>query len=268
MDNEFFETICWSDSLPAAYHDALTCLAQAEIVPCPDWNTNQKECSMTLVVEKPLQEPMISKCSFCDPRSLEQYRQEMLDGILDFEVDKGKWAYTYHDRMVRYPIDNQIKFPGEPYKDQIQFIIDELRRNPYSRRAVIDIRDNSEDMYSNDPACLQHLQFFIRNNKLHLKVLFRSNDACKATFMNAFALIMIQKKIADELGVEIGTYTHRANSFHCYEKDFPMLEQYVNRIKSAAAASDVAYYYNGDWKELMEEEQPEIEKMVASLKNL
>ena len=258
------EVLCYGKTLPLAYHSALEILKEAPIIPCPDWNTNQKEISMTMVVEHPLREPMISKLSFCDPDSLEQYCQEMLDGILDFEVDKGNWKYTYHDRMVRYPIDNQIKFPETPYLNQITFVIDELRRNPYSRRAVIDIRDNSEDMYSDDPACLQNIQFFIRDNKLHMKVLFRSNDACKAAFMNAFALIMLQKRVSDELGIEVGTYAHRANSFHCYERDFEMLDGYVNRI---IHGDDTTYSYQDDWKELMEEARPEIAKKVEILKN-
>ena len=81
--------------------------------------------------------------------------------------------------------------------------------------------------------------------------------------MNAFALIMLQKRIADELGVEMGTYTHRANSFHCYEKDFPMLEGYVRRIEQQ---EDLAYNYVGEWDELMEEAKSEIAEMVKGLR--
>ena len=262
------EVIVYGKTLPEAYHESLLALQEeAPIVPCPDWNTNQKELSMTFVVDHPLQDNMISKLAFCDPASLEQYCQEMLDGILDFEVDRGNWKYTYHDRMVRYYIDNQDKFPGEPYKNQLQFIIDELRRNPDSRRAVVDIRDNSDDMYSDDPACLQHIQFFIRDNKLHMKVLFRSNDACKAAFMNAFALIMLEKRIADTLGIEVGTYTHRANSYHCYERDFGMLDGYCKRIYNEDP-DDLSYSYWDDWKFLMDDAKSEIANKVENLKKL
>jgi thymidylate synthase len=234
-------------TLPAAYHKALRALrAYGEITDCPDYNTKQRELSMTMVVEKPLKEPMISKLFIGGYRELEQYRQEMLDGILDFEVDKGNWAYTYHSRIA----------------PQIPFIIEELRRNPYSRRAVVDVRDWKVDAPSSDPACLQHIQYFIRHCKLHCKVLFRSNDACKATFMNAFALIMLQKRIADELGLEVGTYTHKANSFHCYEQDFKLLDSYVQR----ASFDNATFNYVGEWDELMEEAKPEIAAMVEELR--
>lgn len=236
-------------TLPQAYHKALTLLHYGKNnCPCPDWNTTQKEIRLTMFVEHPLSEPMISKLFIGGFRELEQYRQEILDGILDFEVERGNWSYTYHKRMEK----------------QIPFVIEELKRNPYSRRAVISIRTD-DDIGSSDPACLQHIQYMIRENKLHSIVLFRSNDACKATFMNAFALIMLQKRIADELGVEVGTYTHRANSFHCYEKDFGLLEGYVKRIEWQTPDA-LTFSYEDEWKELMEEAKPEIAKMVEELK--
>lgn len=234
-------------SLPEAYHQALEKLFFSGVnTPCPDWNTTQLEGAMTMVVTHPLAEPMISKLFIGGYRELEQYRQEILDGILDFEVERGNWAYTYHSRM----------------EEQIPFVIAELKRNPFSRRAVIDIRDWKKDSEGGEPACLQHIQYFVRNDKLDCVVLFRSNDACKATFMNAFALIMLQKRIADELGYEVGTYTHRANSFHCYEKDIPLLQGYINRIDFD---KELTYNYVGEWDELMEDAKCEIAEMVAEL---
>ena len=243
-----FELFVRGVSLPDAYHNALAALhgSHDELL-CPDYNTRQKESSLTFIVENPLAEPMISKLFIGDPRSLEQYRQEMLDGILDFEVELGKWDYTYHLRM----------------ESQIPGIICELQRCPESRRAVITTREKGE-MSSESPACMQHLQYFIRDGALHCKVLFRSNDATKATFMNAFALIMLQKRIADTLGLPIGSYTHRANSFHVYERDYDMFDGYVRRIE---AGGELAFDYTGDWDELMEEAKPGIAKMVEELKS-
>lgn len=253
-------------TLPQAYHMALINLQRfGEITDCADWNTTQKEISATIIITQPLTEPMISKLFIGGPRELEQYRQEVLDGILDFEINKGNWTYTYHDRIVNYPIDNTIKAPNQISLNQIDFVINELKRNPSSRRAVMLIRDPSIDAFDGDPACLQHIQYFIREDKLHCKVLFRSNDACKANFMNMFALILLQKRIADALGVEVGTYTHRANSFHCYEKDFKMLKKYVEAIEDPTAEN--IYEYVGDWDEIMEEYQPEIAREVEKLRN-
>lgn len=245
------EVLVRGTSLPEAYHKALEALnTEGEIADCADWGQGQKELSMTMCVEAPLAEPRISKLFIGGPEELEQYRQEMLYGILDFEVEKGNWAYTYHQR----------------YAEQIPFVIEDLKRNPSSRRTVMLVRDWKIDSQSEDPACLQHIQYFIRNGRLDCDILFRSNDACKATFMNAFALICLQEMIAKELGVEVGTYTHRANSFHCYEKDYALLDGYCKRL-SSGDFDDVTYDYEDGWKDMMEAVQPEIAKRVEELKS-
>lgn len=245
------EILVSGKTLPEAYHKAIVELyEQGEISDCPDYGTRQKELSMTLCVEEPTAEPMISKL-FCGGFSeLEQYRQEMLDGILDFEVERGNWEYTYHSRIA----------------EQLPFIYRELERNPDSRRAVIDVRDWKHDTREDNdsPACLQHLHYFIRGGKLYCKVLFRSNDAVKATFMNAFALILMQERLALELGLEMGSYTHRANSFHAYERDFNLLKKYVEAIKSG---EEITYDYIGEWDELMDEAKPAIAAKIEELKN-
>ncbi|MGI6668729.1 MAG: thymidylate synthase [Acetivibrionales bacterium] len=243
------EVLVRGRTLPEAYHRSIEALDMyGEISECPDYNQKQKECSMTILVEEPFAEPMISKLFIGGHADLEQYRQEVLDGILDFRIGHG-WDYTYHNRI----------------SEQLPFIYEELRRNPYSRRAVIDVRDWRKDTSpgNTSPACLQHIQFFIRNSQLHMKVLMRSNDAPEATFMNMFAFIMLMKRVADTLGVKTGTYTHRANSFHCYEKDFKLMESYVRSIKKG---ENITYEYEGFFKELMEEAKPEIAAKVRQIR--
>ena len=248
-----YEIMIKADTLPEAYHMALRDLKYyGKKVPCPAYNTNRVEAGLRMQVRNPLEEPMISKIFVGTPEALEQYVMEILDGILDFEIERGNWKYTYHSRIA----------------PQIPFVIETLKRDPNSTRAVITVRTDEDcDVDNANPACLQHIQYFIRDGALHCKVLFRSNDACKATFMNAFALIELQKRIADEVGVKVGSYTHRANSFHCYEKDFPMLEGYYKRIHNAACEQDLTYHYEGDWDEQMFEAQGAIAKKVEELKN-
>jgi len=241
-----FELFTEGRTLPDAYHASLIALHEKhEVLPCPDYNTNQIEASMTFTATEPLAEPRISRLFIGDARALEQYRQEILDGILDFEVDRGNWEYTYHLRM----------------EGQFDFIENELKRNPDSRRAIISIRDE-KDIKSGNPACLQSVQYFIRGKKLHSKVLFRSNDAAQASFMNAFALICLQERFALRLGVPVGSYTHRANSYHVYERNWDLFEGYVNRIKSGA---EVTYDYAGDWEIMMDEAKAEIAQSVGEL---
>jgi len=236
-------------TLPEAYHKALRALNElGEVVDCPDYGQLQKECAMTVRVEAPAAEPRISKLLICGPKELRQYELEMLDGILDFVVGKADnlWEYTYHQR----------------YAPQLGFVVSELRREPYSRRAIMSIRDFDVDSTNSHPACLQSIQYFIRGGKLDCCVLFRSNDLPEAFFMNAFALIRLQEKIASELGVPAGSYSHRANSMHAYEKNFPLIEGYVRKLETEPEA-DLLYDYEGFFKDMMAEYDGEIAAMVA-----
>lgn len=221
-----------ADTLPEVYHKALTALSADD----------DGEVTMIMKALRPLEEPMISLCGIFGSRELEQYRQEMLHGILDFEVERGNWHYTYHQRMAKWK----------------QGVIDELKRDPASRRAVIAIRDNEADMTSGDPACLQTLQYMIRDGKLHCWVMFRSNDAVKACFMNMFALVMLQKEFADALGVPVGSYTHIATSWHCYQQDRDMLRAWVKQLRTR----DCTANYIGGWDIHMDYEREAIQDMV------
>ena len=246
------EIFVTGESLPIAYHKALLALReQGDVLSCNDWGQTQKEVSMTYVVEDALAEPMVSRLYIGGFYELQQYVMEILDGILDFKIGEGTcWEYTYHDRYIR----------------QLPFILSELRRNPDTRRAVMNIRDFEIDSSNADPACLQSIQYLIRDGRLHCKVLMRSNDAAQASFMNAFAFIMLQKKVAGELGVPVGGYTHRANSFHCYERNFRLLEQYAEGIKNKPP-EEITYEYEGFYRDLMEEAIPRIEEVVKKMKN-
>jgi len=237
-------------NLTEAYHRALTELeSKGSIVDCGDWNQKQKECAMTIHIEEPAAEPRISKLIIGGHYDLQRYVMELVDGILDFKINAG-WDYTYHERFSKH----------------LPYVIGELKRSKESRRAVISIRDNETDSHNKDAACMQSIQFFIRNNKLDCMVLFRSNDLPEAFFFNAFGLIMLQEKVAAELGVGIGTYTHRSNSMHCYEKDFQLLKNFTNAI-AGKKSEDLCYNYKGDWDELMQAEIPNILKLVEDLKH-
>ena len=243
------EVFIEKDLMIDAYHEALIKLTEeGTIIDCPDYDQKQLECSMTIVIKKPLEEPRISKMLICGPKELRQYEFEMVDGIFDFIVGKNEkvWEYTYHER----------------YAYQLDFIIQELKREPNSRRAIMSIRNFEVDSKTTHPACLQSIQYFIRDDKLDCIILFRSNDLPEAFFMNAFALIKLQEKVASELGVEVGSYTHRSNSMHAYEKNFDLLKGYVDKIRGAEDIDDISYDYEEDFKDMMEEYDDEIMETV------
>lgn len=112
---------------------------------------------------------------------------------------------------------------------QWDYVKEELRKDPDSRRAVIHIRTPADSILnSKDVPCTLSLQFFIRQNKLHLHVSMRSSDIILGLVYDVPAFTTIQEILANELGVELGEYVHTSNSLHCYERDFEMLDAIAN----------------------------------------
>jgi len=107
--------------------------------------------------------------------------------------------------------------------NQWEYIIDELTRDPDSRRAVMHLRvpDDSIDAKLDVP-CTLALQFFIRDGKLHQVVNMRSSDVIFGIAYDIPAFTLFQELLANELGVDLGTYTHTSNSLHIYERHFEM----------------------------------------------
>jgi hypothetical protein len=224
------------------------------------------------------------KCYFYDNHKQYKVRIASLYGLLnfiesgvDFRFDSRKQIKFLNLKYICYKTHEAHKFYNGNVKWETE-IFDRFENALFvpvenvesiGREEVYDFTVDNEfhNVLANNIVshnCLQHIQYFIRNGKLDCMVLFRSNDACKATFMNAFALIMLQKRIAEELGIEVGIYVHRANSFHCYEKDYDRLQAFMGRLHKPRP--QLTYYYEGDWREEMEEYVPEILEEVEELK--
>jgi thymidylate synthase len=129
----------------------------------------------------------------------------------------------------------------------------------------LNIRDFDVDSSNEHPACLQSIHFAIRDKKLNMTIMMRSNDAVQATYMNAVGFIALQKKVAVELDVPVGSYTHISYSFHAYENCFDKLEKYAEAIETKDI-NDLTYHYEGFYDQLMQDEIPSILSMVKDQK--
>ena len=75
-----------------------------------------------------------------------------------------------------------------------------------------------------DVPCTLSLQFFIRDEKLHMIVNMRSSDLIFGIAYDIPAFTLFQEILAEQLGVSLGSYTHMSNSLHIYERHFGMVE--------------------------------------------
>jgi thymidylate synthase len=234
-----------------------------------------KDATMLITVEDPLSEPMIHRDFPGGLEDLQEYVLEVLEGIKDHCVrDRHdpadtRWEYTYHQRLFAY----QVPSIAVPF-DQIETLCRQLAGASYTRRAQAVTWQVWEDGACYDPPCLQSVWCRIIDVSgrpcLSMNVRFRSNDAYKAAFMNIFALVQLQARIAARVGqltgreIQLGRYCHLADSYHIYGSN---IEEFRARFLTAQQTRtfEGRTLRYADVKDYMEEARPLILAKAASM---
>lgn len=226
-----------------------------------------KDATMIITIRDPLKEPMIHKDFPGGLEDLQEYLMEVLEGIKDHMVrDRAdprdtRWEYTYHQRLFAYEVPTLNNY------DQIEMLCRKLAETPYTRRAQAVTWKVWEDNDCYDPACLQSIWCRITDDDggpvINMNVRFRSNDAYKAAFMNIFALVHMQKLIADRVSeisgriVRLGRYCHMADSYHIYGSYFHEFEaRFLGALQKRTFEQRTLRYE--DVREVMQEARPVI----------
>jgi thymidylate synthase len=226
-----------------------------------------KDATMIITVRDPLAEPMIHRDFPGGFEELEEYVLEVCEGIKDHCVrdprdpQDTRWEYTYHQRLFGYEAPNLAPI------DQLERLCRQLAETPYTRRAQAITWKVWEDGACYDPPCLQSLwcRIIFQEGRpvLSMNVRFRSNDAYKAAFMNIFALVRLQAKIAARIAeltgtpVTLGRYCHIADSFHIYGSNLAEFKaRFLGALEKRSFEQRTMRYE--DVREMMESARPAI----------
>jgi thymidylate synthase len=226
-----------------------------------------KDATMLITITEPLSEPMIHKDFPGGPAELQEYVMEVCDGIKDHLVRRPedpkdtRWEYTYHQRLFGYTV------PSLEPMDQVETLCRKLAKTPHSRRAQAITWKVWEDNECYDPACMQSIWCRMLEEEgqavLSMNVRFRSNDAYKAAFMNIFALVQLQQRIARRIQeltdrpVQVGRYCHMVDSYHIYGSYFKEFEgRFLGMLQKRTFEQRTLRY--ADVREMMEEARPMI----------
>jgi thymidylate synthase len=232
------------------------------------------DATMVITILDPMKEPMIHKDFPGGPQDLQEYTMEVCEGIKDHLVRKPddptdtRWEYTYHQRLFSYLAPTLGPF------DQIEAMARKLAEVPFTRRAQSITWKVWEDNDCYDPPCLQSIWCRIIEEEntpvLSMNVRFRSNDAYKAAFMNIFALVQLEKQIAENVSrrigsaVSVGRYCHMADSYHIYGSYFSEFEgRFLNALDKRTFEQRTMRYE--DLREFMDDARPAILEKAKSM---
>ncbi len=154
------------------------------------------------------------------------------------------WIQQFNSRFSDYSDDGKTLPASYGYRwrehfdvDQILMVIDMLKKDPTTRRAVLGMWDpqfdlSSDPEFGNDKPCNTHIYFrYLPDRGLCMTVCNRSNDLIwGALGANAVHMTMLHELIATGAGLKVGTYNVLTNNLHMYSAR----DDYAEIIKTIA----------------------------------
>jgi hypothetical protein len=178
-----------------------------------------------------------------------------------------KWLLPFNARFKEYAEpDGRVNGAyGHRWRrhfgtDQLELVIDELKTNPNSRQAVVQMWDPAYDLGipRKDKPCNTAIYFDLRGGKLNMTVTNRSNDIVWGAYgANAVHMSVLQEVIASAVGADIGMYRQFSNNYHAYT-DLPFVKenlQYPGAASTLYETGAVSYYpliqLNENWRDFL-----------------
>lgn len=126
------------------------------------------------------------------------------DDVWNEFIHEGKFSYTYSERLG----------------DQIEKVINTLKENRTCRNGIMAMWDLNIDIDriggKQRVPCTMYYQPLIRNGRLNMIYNIRSNDLYEHWAYDVWLAIRLQEYIAEQVGVEVGTFYQFIGSLHSY----------------------------------------------------
>jgi len=127
---------------------------------------------------------------------------------------------------------------GKTY-DQLQWVIEEIKRNPDSRRLLVNawnpefiIPDTEGNLHEEQmalPPCHMFFQFYVANGKLSLQMYQRSGDILLGIPFNIASYSLLLHMVAQVTGLEAGEFIHTIGDAHIYSNHVEQIELQLSR---------------------------------------
>lgn len=114
--------------------------------------------------------------------------------------------------------------------DQIQWVVDEIKRNPDSRRLIVSAWNPSELADMALPPCHCLFQFYVAQGKLSCQLYQRSADTFLGLPFNIASYALLTHLVAHITGLEPGEFIHTIGDAHLYVNHIEQVQEQLTRI--------------------------------------
>jgi thymidylate synthase len=117
--------------------------------------------------------------------------------------------------------------------DQIAWVVDEIKRNPDSRRLIVSAWNVAELPNMALMPCHALFQFYVAGGKLSCQLYQRSGDVFLGVPFNIASYALLTQMIAQVCGLEPGEFVHTLGDAHLYNNHFVQAREQLARTPRA-----------------------------------
>ena len=117
--------------------------------------------------------------------------------------------------------------------DQIQWLLDEIRRNPDSRRLIVSAWNVADLPKMALMPCHALFQFYVADGKLSCQLYQRSADLFLGVPFNVASYALLTHMIAQVCGLGVGDFVHTLGDAHIYSNHYEQVNEQLSRAPRA-----------------------------------
>ena len=117
--------------------------------------------------------------------------------------------------------------------DQIRWVVDEIRRNPDSRRLIVSAWNVAELPKMALMPCHTLFQFYVADGKLSCQLYQRSGDIFLGVPFNIASYALLTHMVAQVCGLGVGDFVHTLGDAHLYSNHFEQACEQLSREQRA-----------------------------------
>ena len=117
--------------------------------------------------------------------------------------------------------------------DQIRWVVDEIRRNPDSRRLVVSAWNVAELPEMALMPCHALFQFYVVDGKLSCQLYQRSGDIFLGVPFNIASYALLTHMVAQVTGLQAGDFVHTLGDAHLYSNHYAQAREQLSRTPRA-----------------------------------
>ncbi len=137
--------------------------------------------------------------------------------------DKGELGPVYGKQWRRWAGTDGSEI------DQVRWVVDEIMRNPDSRRLIVSAWNVADLSRMALMPCHALFQFYVAGGKLSCQLYQRSGDIFLGVPFNIASYALLTHMVAQACGLRVGDFVHTLGDAHLYSNHFDQAREQLSR---------------------------------------